>query len=215
MTDNGTNIEAVTHQPYEVAYKILDGKFTKTTHFLLPGLHLSIDMKLFTLYFANAFLNDEYIEHILKNPIFILFKVKVFDEKWKLFEKSLRRTQRFVHEYNVGKHDDDYLVMFSFEFPPAYRADYFRFLEGEYSKFSDHFKRLFKETTPNDYGKIVENPLYGVVHKTENLRKQLERIICDPKEPNEKINSEELWERWSPEREIFRKKTKLNQDDTK
>lgn len=193
-------IELIVKQPYKVKEQILDGRYTKTTHFLLPGLHISNTLESFTKYFVNAFIEDNGITHIVKNPIFILCKTKVFDDEWFKFESTIKSSPRCMYEYDVGKYDDDYLVMFLFEFPAAYRADYFRFLESEYSKFSDHYKKLFKETMTNSKGETVENSLYGIVYKTPSFKKTMEKVIDAPLD-----STKEYWEKWNPEREIFRK----------
>ena len=199
-TDN-TDIDVVIHEDYKLKDLILDGKYTKATHFLLPGLHLKGNMSIFTRYFANAFINDEEIAHVVRNPLFVLFKTKSFDDNWRNFEFGVKTSPRCIWVYDVGKNDDDYLIMFLFEFPSAYRSDYNQFLEGDYSKFSDYYKKLFPETTINDYGETIENPLYGVVHKTPTFKKSLEMVVGETIKP-----SYEYWEKWSADREVFRKK---------
>ncbi len=124
------DIEQLTEQPYKVKELILDGKYTKTTHFLLPGLHISSKVANFTKYFVNAFLNDEGMTHIIKNPVFVLCKTKAFDDDWQKFEYALKSSPRCIYEYTAGKSDDDYLVMFLFEYPTAYKNDYLKFLDG-------------------------------------------------------------------------------------
>lgn len=200
MTKADTNVDLIIQEPYKLEELILDGKFTKTTHFLLPGLHLGGNMAAFNKYFVNSYINDEAISHIVSNPVFVLFRIKIFDESWKLFEQGIKSSPRCIYEYDVGKWDDDNLVMFLFEFPKAYKADYFTFLRGEYSQFSDHYKKLFPKTITNDFGKEIENPLYGVVYKTETFKKNLEIVIGATVQP-----TFEYWEKWSADREIFRK----------
>lgn len=203
MTKTEQDIEVLTEQPYKTDEKILDGKFTKATHFLLPGLHISTNLKNFTRYFVNSFINDEGIEHIVRNPLFVLFKTKAFDEDWEEFAKSLKKSPRCVYEYVVGKFEDDYLVMFLFEYPIAYREDYYKFLEGKYSQFSEHFKKLFEKTYTNEKGEEIEHSLYGVVNKTPTFKKRLEKLIDEPIDP-----SGEYWAKPTEEREVFRKKQK-------
>lgn len=200
MTKVETDIELVTTQEYKLKDLILDGRYTKTTHFLLPGLHISGNMQIFTKYFVNAYIDDGFITHIVKNPVFCLFKTKVFDQNWKNFEAAIKSSPRCIYEYNVGKNDDDYLVMFLFEFPSAYRSDYFKFIEGEYSQFSGLYKKLFSETAIDSTGQKIENPLYGVVNKTSSFKRSLEHVVGAP------IDSRyEYWEKWSTDREVFRK----------
>ena len=195
-------IEFLTAQPYKLKEEILDGTFTKATHFLLPGLHLS-KLENFHKFFVNAFLEDEELTHIIKNPVFVLCRTKVFNDVWKRFESNIKAYPRCMYEYNIGKWEDDYLIMFLFEFPIAYRSDYFKFCEGEYSQFSENYKKLFVPTITNEKGQEIENSLYGIIYKTPTFKKKLENLI------DEKINPEkEYWEKWKPEREIFRKNEK-------
>lgn len=196
-------IELLTKQPYKLKETILDGPYTKTTHFLLPGLHISNNLQTFTKYFVNAFIDDEEITHIIKNPVFVLCKTKAFDADWLKFETALKSSPRCIYDYIVGKFEDDYLVMFLFEFPPAYRADYFKFIEGEYSQFSEQYKKLFIEKLKDDNGTEKENSLYGIIHKTQTFKHKLEKIIDERLDPQK-----EYWEKWSVNREIFRKKEK-------
>lgn len=199
MTKNETDIVQTLQEPYRIKDTLFDGLYTKTTHFLLAGLGINPNSNIFKDKFVNAYIDDAGIEHVIKNPVFMLLKTKEFDDYWKKLELTLKALPRFVYEYDVGMDGDNHLVMFAFEFPAIFATDYFKFLSGEYYKFSNPYKHLFKKDIINDKGTVVENAIYGVIHKTPSIKKVIETIVGEP------IESEgEFWDKMSPEREIYR-----------
>lgn len=199
MTKNEVSIQESQVEKYQTKETIFDGYYTKTTHFLLAGLGINPNSNIFKNHFLNTYIDDAGLEHNLRNPLFLLLKTREFDDSWKKLEAILKSMKFFVMEYDVGMDRDNYLVMFVFEFPEIYAPDYYKFLAGEYSKFSAPYKRLFKKEFTNDRGVVVENTIYGVVYKTPTLKKRIESRIGETF-PTEA----EYWEQMAPEREIYR-----------
>ena len=199
MTKNETDIYSAIQEPYKIKDAIFDGVYTKTTHFMLPGLGISPSSTIIRQHFVNAYIDDMGIEQSFKNPVFILLKTSEFGESWKKLEEILKSLSHFVYDYDAGMDGENYLVMFVFEYPAIYSTDYFKFIAGEYSQFSDSYKHLFKREIVNDRGFVVENAIYGVVYKTSTLKKRIEELV------GESIDyTGEYWDKMSTEREIYR-----------
>lgn len=199
MTKKGEKLENTLEEVYNVPEAHLDGKYTKTTHFMLYGLGINPNSNVFRYNFLNAFIDDAAVDHNIKNPIFILFQTEAFNDKWKRIETILKSIPVFIYEYDVGVYKGKNLIMFAFEFPSIFGADYFKFLQGEYSKFSPEYKKLFKKEFKNEQGVSKESAIYGVINKTDSLKEKIENRIDEKLDP-----TKEYWEKMSPEREIFR-----------
>lgn len=147
-----------------------------STMFLLRGLGLEVS-SLAKYGFISAYVDD--IDHDIKyeRGVYLLFKPKIVDELQRFLMSEYGKAEGFSHGL---KEDYDYLggyVVAAYVFPNKYREDYEKFLMGEYSKFSDAYKKLFpKEITLNYPGGKMERTYdltYHIFEKSKGLRENL------------------------------------------
>ncbi len=191
MTINDVDVTKVIENEWEIVRGEYnkDGKFTKTTQFLLPAIELSITPKFLT-YFLNAFLNDVEYEHVYKRPLFLLFKCTKSKE-WAQAYKELKDNKNYRTDYNVGFKDGWDLVMMVYEVPESLHEDYLNFKKGKYSHFSIDYKKRFPRfiSTSN---KKEEARIWQVIHKSPDLRRSIEHEL---KIPSSLLDDEdELWD---------------------
>ena len=109
-------------------------KKTKSTSFILPMLGKSIYF--YNPFLINCFVGDKRFCRKYSNHIFVLLKIEDNNE-YKTVEKDLKSLNNFVLSYIPIKNETKMMV---FKVPEEYTLDYFRFLRGEYSKFSNRLK---------------------------------------------------------------------------
>lgn len=120
---------------------------TCATAFLLPGIGLQ-RQDILQHGFIAAYIDD--INHAIKykHSIYLLYKpTSTFKE---FLENEYRRTKLLIEEYDYPK---GYVIVV-YRFPEEFIPDYELFLEGKYSKFSEHYKNAFPKTIwiENEYG---------------------------------------------------------------
>jgi len=205
MTKNDIDLKIIIKEDCEIPTSKYNGKYSKSTLFLLPMLGLNIRDKLINKYLKNTFINDEGIEHVFTNCLFLLFNVKNLREKdWQELSLNLKQDKYHRLDYYVGINENVHLVMFVMEIPERYISDYNSFLEGNYSKFTMEYKSKFPARISNTTGVSVESIVYGAIYKTDNLK----NLIC--KEFNLErsfVNQlDEIWDKYKESEEIYRLK---------
>jgi hypothetical protein len=206
MTKNKVNIEGVLKEDYKVPESVFDRKKTKTSHFMMPAVFPNNSL-MGTEYFVNAFLDDYGFGHTLDRVIFVLFKTDVKNQKWQMLTQRLRTKGEYILEYFCGIQDGKHLIMMVFRIPDKYINDYINFLDGKYSKFSDDYKKLFPQHTYNERAQPIESTIWRVIHKSESLKKELERFFTiNPggKNPTVFGPDDELWGIPEPKFEVYR-----------
>jgi len=202
MTRNETSIKTVAQEPYQVPVSIYDGKYTKTSQFLLPAIDLNIRKPVIFRYFENAFLDDrELIDHDIIRPIFVLWKVPNLQEtEWQNIYKFLIGKDEYVTDYEVGMRGLYHLYMIVFSVPEKYKVLYTQFKQGQYSKFDSEYKKLFPQYVYDSKGETVESIIWGALYKSEILRSKIENEFGTTLDPKE----DEYWERPRAKREYYR-----------
>ena len=190
----------------EPAVSNLCVKATYTSLFMLPSIGLNLNDRLFGRFFENAFIDDLGIEHDYKYPIFCLFKVDRFDTNWKILEGNLKGKENYLHDYVCGMKDDSNLIMFVFECSAKFRSDYIKYLGGQYSQFSDFYKKFFTRTLYTNRNLSIENPAWSVIIKSDSFRRKLEELVG---EKVERLG--EYWPKYKSEREIYRYNIQIEQ----
>lgn len=204
------NIKELLNNTYIVPESIFDGRYTKTSLFMLPSLDISLSSINIKPFLINAFLDDREYNHIFIRPIFVLFKTKSYkDITWKKLYESLMKKPEYLVDYDCGIQNDFNLVMFVFACPEKYKEDYYHFKRGRYSKFSEEYKKKFPEAVTNDKGKFVKSLMYGVIHKTNYIKSEVERVLM--LDPNIIDEMDELWEIPLRHREYYRYKNDENE----
>jgi len=206
MTKNKVNIEEILREDYKVPESVFDRKRTKTSHFMMPSVFPNNSL-MGTEYFVNAFLDDEGFKHTLDHVIFVLFKADVKSPKWQMLAQRLRAKSEFILEYFCGIQDKKHLLMMVFRIPDKFTNDYINFLDGKYSKFSDDYKKLFPQFTYNEKAMPIESTVWRVIHKSDVLRKELEKyftVNAAGKNPLKFDPEDELWGIPEPKFEVYR-----------
>jgi hypothetical protein len=152
------------------------GIHTYSTMFMPPPFDIFIDNNIANV-MVNCYLDDSQLKHLFRKPLFFLIKIPDINKTFLQIERYLRDNKNFSYTYPVGKTaKGEYLFMYVFECPEKYGADYDKFLDSKYSETSAEFKSLFHKSIPVQ-GKTVENPVYGVLHKTPSIKETVERIL--------------------------------------
>jgi hypothetical protein len=215
MTKNSIDINEVIQEPYIVPESVFDRKRTKTSHFMLNTVFPSGSSIATTEYFVNAFLDDGGFKHKnLQRPLFILFKTTLNDNKWTTICQRLRAKDEYVLEYFCGIHEGKHLIMMIFQIPEKFTVEYEHFKAGRYSKFSDDYKRLFQQFISNEKAQPVESVVWRVMHKSKELRKELETYFTiTPKNAYRFEEDDELWGLPEPLYEVYRYNQNIEKED--
>lgn len=203
MIRNKVDINELIRETYIVPESVFDRKRTKTSHFLLNTIFPNNSL-MGTEYFVNAFLDDTEFKHDLIRPIFILFKIGNKDG-WTPLAKRLRAKNEYLMEYICGVQDGKTLLMMIFQIPEKFTREYLLFRAGKYSKFGDDYKKLFARMIANERAQPTESTIWRVLHKSDELKKELERFFTVHENRAYKFGPEdELWGIPEPKYEIYR-----------
>jgi hypothetical protein len=202
MTKNDLNIDDLLVENYIVPESVFDRKRTKTSHFMLNTVFYNSSLTS-TEYFVNAYLDDGDLAHKIFRPLFLLFKVAAKDRKWADIAPRLRAKSEYLMEYFCGINEGKHLIMMIFQVPDKFAKDYLFFKHGKYSQFSPEYKKLFNRYTANEKAQPIESTVWRVIHKSTELKKELELYFG---EPVKFTKEDELWGRPEPKYEIYRYK---------
>jgi hypothetical protein len=206
MTKNKVNIEEALIEDYKVPESVFDRKRTKTSHFLMPSVFPNNSL-MGTEYFVNAFIDDGGFRHTLDRVIFVLFKTDVKNQKWGMLAQRLRSKAEYLLEYFCGIQDNKHLIMMVFKIPEKFINDYVHFLDGKYSRFSEEYKKLFPKHAYNEKAQPIESTIWRVIHKSEELKRELERFFTvnpNGSHPTTFGPNDELWGIPEPKFEVYR-----------
>jgi hypothetical protein len=209
MTKNEVNVSDVIKEEFVTPVSLYDGKYTKTTQFMLPAVGLNIRNRLIFNYFLNAYIEDKGHRHEYKRPIFVLFGVKDFkDKEWQKVYVALVKSPNYIDDYDCGIQDDKNLVMMVFQVPDEFEMDLYKFKRGRYSMFSEKYKDKFPKFVGDDEGVGKESIIWQVINKTEALKRQIEEEFgMDEGEldlPTDGVVAKEIWDIPRKNREYYR-----------
>lgn len=210
MTRNEVSPKQITEVKVNNPQSVLSGANTYSTLFLIPAFDVHLDKYLYGM-FVNSYTNDMELNHVYSKPLFVL--VSVDNPRDYLYLKTdmiLRENKTHVYNYVVGRWQGSYLIMYVFECPEEFSADYEAFTLGKYSTFSERYKQRFTKMVPNLNGEVIESPIYGVLYKTNIMKSKIEKIIGQRLE-----KSQELFSVPIPEYETFRYITKTTTNESK
>jgi hypothetical protein len=209
MTKNDIDINNLVVMDYTAPESVFDKKRTKTSHFMLNAVFPNSSL-MATEYFVNAFLDDVQFKHNIIRPIFLVFKTRGnADTKWNAIASRLRAKSEYVLEYFAGTQAGRNIVVMVFQIPDKFAKDYLYFKAGKYSHFSDAYKKLFSRYSHNDRAQPVESNIWRVIHRSPELKKELEKYFnleATGKigKPVEFGKDDELWGIPEPKYEYFR-----------
>lgn len=198
----------VLQESYIIPESLYDGRFSKTSQFMIPAIGINVTHKLVFPYFENAFLADRGHKHNYTRPIFVLFSITSFkEENWINVYNALIRSKNFITEYDVGIQKNKYLLMLVFSVPEEYSQDYYNFRVGKYSHFSENYKKKFTEFL--DKKKTKRNIHWQIINRDPVLKEQIETAFNVPN--NLLDDKDEIWEKPRNEREFYRFKKLINE----
>lgn len=202
MKKNEVNIEQKLLEKFKLPESRYDGKLTKTSQFMLNSISLNILNKHINKYFENAFLGDREFQHSIDRPIFVLFKSDKNDKDWIRVFDVMCSKKEYVLDYYCGQNPEGQdLTMIVYQVPEEFSEDYYNFKKGKYSKFSENYKRKFNEKVINTQGREVESIIWGIIHKSPKMVKEVEEEFDVKFEEDD-----EIWERPRRFREYYREK---------
>lgn len=207
MVKNDLDINELLKEEYTIPESVFDRKRTKTSHFMLNTLFHNSSLTN-TEYFVNAFLDDGEMRNHFLRPLFLLFKVAPKDNKWATIAPRLRAKTEYLMEYLCGIQEGKHLIMMVFQVPEKYKTEYILFKRGAYSKFSTEYKKLFNRYTANEKAQPIESTVWRVIHKSLDLKKELETYFGEPVKFEK---DDELWGVPEPSYEVYRYKSKLHE----
>lgn len=198
-------VEAL-QENYKTPDSEYDGTFSKTAQFMAPAIGIKLTNPKVFKYFKNAYLNDVNHEHNYQRPIFLLFSIKDFREKdWRIVYSILIKAKTFITEYDVGVQNNEFLLMMVFEVPENYKNDYIRFKRGNYSNFSEQYKKEFPKYLgdPKDRKKNIH---WQIINKDPELKRDIEKKFNLDYGDLDASDVEDIWEIPRVEREHYRYK---------
>lgn len=215
MTKNEVNINEILKQEFLTPVSIYDGKYTKTTQFMLPSVGVNVKNKLIFKYFINSYLDDKGKVHDYERPVFVLFGVKDFNDKdWQKVYAALLRSPNYKGDYDCGIQDELNLVMLVFKVPDDFESDYYHFKRGRYSRFSDAYKEKFPRFIGDDDNKGKESIIWQVINRSPILRKQIEDEFNMPEGELDKATdgtfAKDIWDIPRKNREYYRYESSIS-----
>lgn len=191
----------VLQEKYKVPDSIYDGKFTKTSQFMVPAIGINVTNPLVFRFFENAFLTDLGHKHNYERPIFMLFSIPDFNDiNWKKVYNTLITSKNFITEYDIGVQNGKFLLMMVFSIPKEFEQDYYNFRAGKYSKFSKKYRENFPEFL--DKTKKKKNIHWEIINKDPRLKEQIQKTFS--LEDGVLTDEDEIWDAPRKEREYYR-----------
>ncbi len=213
MTVNEVNTDEVAVEDYKEHENEFNGRFNKTSLFILPMIDLHVTGSNTMRYLRNAFLNDEGIEHDIDRPLFVLYRVKNQREKyWLDYSKVLFNKPSYITDYYVGMDGVYHLIMFVFQIPEKWKDDISHFKSGRYSLVSKELKAKFDQYVYTSSGEKREVRTWGILNKSDSIKDEVVRrfIVPSTSIPEDVITLrrdmdswEEIWDMPHDKEEVF------------
>jgi hypothetical protein len=144
-------------------------KYNLTTALALPLLGWKKAM--YKPYLVNAYIKHEGIDRFDKNHLFVLLKWEA-NEDYKKVEKVLTSSKFCASYYSPDR--DGNLMMFVMKVPKSLREDYYKFLDGQYSKMSKRAKNIIMESS------VPGGKIYRILYKEKSLKEEMEEKVGQP-----------------------------------
>lgn len=193
-------------------------KYNISTKFLLPILKLpnSVLDNFFPHFrFINTFISCNVLNYPYE-VLYILLNPKELDLDFYNFEKIIQDNENYIETFDIGYN----LVLFVFRIPKEFKRDYNLFLNGEYSKTSKSYQKLFpkenyiKDSTGRKVrdrsGFFIKEPssFHHIFNKTDFLKRRwCEKLGYDEDDPI--FEDIELYDTQDPIKETFVSKIEL------
>lgn len=203
----------VLQETYLTPSSTYDGKFSKTSQFMVPSIGINLLNPLVFKFFQNAYLSDAEHEHNYLRPIFLLFAIAdLKDKDWERVYSKLIQSPNYMAEYDIGIQNKKFLLMIVFQVPKEFEADYINFKLGRYSQFSEKYREKFPKFL--DRAKKKKNIHWQIINKDEDLKRDIEKEYRMDKGDLDRteikngeiysLPAKEIWDKPDKKREIYR-----------
>jgi hypothetical protein len=164
-------------------YVLYSAILTKATRFIMPMLRTSNQTQTSMLYdrnFINCYVGtagEGYIEEI-----YLVYRYSGSID-YRNFENELKEHELFDRMIDIDRQH----VMYVFRMTQKHSAIFKQFINGDYSKFPDQYKKQILSFVVNP-ATIGDSPIestltYGILYKTDKQKKALDKLI----NPDEKF----------------------------
>lgn len=187
-------------------------KYTYSTLFLFPLLGIPHELFKCFLYNRTDYLNTRYINTYLgddtadipENALCVVH-LNIMDKDFTFFEDTLEALPTFKLSYDIL---DTHFGVKVMDIPDAYQEDYQKFLQGQYSQYSDKAQRAcINGLPPNFIGGSAM--LQGIFEKTDEYKEKLKDKVGDrPYKDNVVKYDQEVWSLYQPEKETLNPNTR-------
>lgn len=157
----------------EATYALFSTKLTKASTWILPMLRLTNETRTsmkFNSYFVNCYIGTSDVGYM--EEICLVYRFSG-DTEYKLFEDSLINHELFSRTVDLDHHH----TMYIFNIPVEFKKDFYKFIEGRYSEFSQPYKNKILNFVVNpaitNREDLEKTLWYGVLYKTDKRKKDL------------------------------------------
>lgn len=173
----------------DIGSSIFEDNYNKSYFFLLPFTEFNVIR--FRENFINCFYKDEKVDYIKNGCLYVLV------HKNEKLDKHIRSLDNYIYNYYIS--DDVYMYVMDIVSP-----DYFKIIKGKYSTVSKSYVDKVKKynfTSNSKSNTDLRRFIIDIVNKNARIIKMVKNR-CDI----DVTDQEEYWEKFIPEREIFRYK---------
>lgn len=171
-------------------------KRTITTMFLVPILRVTKE-DLAENGFLNAYIKDTLQEEYSSDVVYLLFKPENLDRFREFLTREYARTETLIDDYD---YEDGYVVLV-YKIDESYKKDVILIKQGQYSKTSKEFQKLFPVSEQVKKGTIVKvepSLQIRIFKKSPDIRQYWENKIGQGLD-----EAQEVWEAYNEENEIL------------
>lgn len=154
----------------------MNNKYNKSKTYLLPLLSEKVYLdKRFFKYLRNTYIYDN--SSIYNSSIYLLHDYRNLNINIKNYEKNIIQNKYFK-DIIINKNE----VTYVFDFPNDYIAEYIAFIEGKYSYFSNHSKKIILSYYTELYSGNINAitfliKLKQILYKDEKLKNEIEKDL--------------------------------------
>lgn len=194
----------------DYTYHIFSTNLTKTARWIMPMIGRPGETQTnykYDSYFVNAYLGTNDTGYM--REIYLVYRFSGSLE-FRNLDTLLTNNELFDRQIEL----DSYHTMYIFTIPEHYLEDYFKFIEGKYSLFSDNYKKQILSFLLNpsivSHEDVKKSLTYGVLYKTNRRKEQLLDVIG--REYSEEIKTLEYYSIPKEEEELYMGDIEITQE---
>ena len=174
---------------------------TCATIFMVPTLKVPKD-SLKDNGFINAYIEDDMSDTKYKNCIYVLFKPNDIDLFKDFLDSEYERTKQIIEDYDY----DEGFVVVVYSLNKKFKEDFKLIINGEYSKTSEKFQKLFPKVVKLKKNGLHRDELslqYRIFNKTKDLIEYWQEKVGVS---STWLDEYEVWPMFDKEKQILTKK---------